>query len=342
MGAVIMTEQLQLQLRLRTKPGTFTVDLSQEQPSTYHDPDGMSARALLPPPPSPEDVTAQRELAGAIAHALATLEPRTAAALRLYFGLDELEPRTLEQVGAELGITRERVRQIVMRALRRLRHPSRAVLLREHYGQECRRARRLELERARRLAPGREARERARHEAWQRKWEADRAADREARRRRALANEQRAALELEQLALHAREVARVQPFFALPPAAHAYAAIVRAADELGRMRELTFNVPVGGVSDALKLFPAGSVRVLSVTVDGQTIPVAELADNAPSSPALRVGDVVRISAGTWHRVLALPELYGGALLVRVRAPESSDVPDYLVPLNQIAEVRELS
>jgi RNA polymerase sigma factor (sigma-70 family) len=342
-----MNGQLQLQhvraRPVRTKPGTFTADLSQEQPATYRDPDGMIARALLPPPPSPEDVSAFRELCGAIAQALGTLEPRSAAAVRMYFGIGgDGTPRTLEQVGAELGVTRERVRQILMRALRRLRHPSRSVMLRDHYGPACRRAWRLASEREDRLRPTREARERARHLAWQQRYEQEQAADREARRRRMLANAQRAALELEQQALHAAEVARVQPFFALPPAAHVYASIVRAADELGRMRELTFTVPVGGVSDALKLFPSGSVRVLSVTVDGQTIPVAELSDNPPNAPALRVGDVVRISAGTWHRVLELPQLYGGALLVRVRAPASSDVQDYLVPLHQIAEVRELS
>jgi RNA polymerase primary sigma factor len=52
---------------------------------------------------------------------LATLAPRDAKVLRLYYGLDDDEPRTLEQIGRMLGITRERVRQLRDRALRQLR-----------------------------------------------------------------------------------------------------------------------------------------------------------------------------------------------------------------------------
>jgi RNA polymerase primary sigma factor len=49
--------------------------------------------------------------------------------LRLYFGLDSPEPRTLEEIGAMLGITRERVRQIKEKALQRLRHQGHADVL---------------------------------------------------------------------------------------------------------------------------------------------------------------------------------------------------------------------
>ncbi len=64
-----------------------------------------------------------------IEHTLATLKEREAKILRLYYGLDGQDPMTLEEIGSLLGITRERVRQIKEKALRRLRHASRARFL---------------------------------------------------------------------------------------------------------------------------------------------------------------------------------------------------------------------
>src|SRR5690606_26320373 len=58
-----------------------------------------------------------------------TLSEREAKVLRLYYGLGDCEPLTLEQIGERFGITRERVRQIKERALERLRHQSRARFL---------------------------------------------------------------------------------------------------------------------------------------------------------------------------------------------------------------------
>jgi len=55
---------------------------------------------------------------------LVTLDERERGILRLRFGLDGGEPRTLEQVGEHFGLTRERIRQIEARALSKLRHPS--------------------------------------------------------------------------------------------------------------------------------------------------------------------------------------------------------------------------
>ena len=54
--------------------------------------------------------------------------------MRLYFGIDETEPMTLEEIGSQLGITRERVRQIKEKALSRLRHVSRAKSLESFLG----------------------------------------------------------------------------------------------------------------------------------------------------------------------------------------------------------------
>lgn len=61
----------------------------------------------------------------------ATLSDREAQVLRLRFGLDNDQPRTLEQVGQELGVTRERIRQIETKALRKMRNPLRMRMLKE-------------------------------------------------------------------------------------------------------------------------------------------------------------------------------------------------------------------
>ena len=57
---------------------------------------------------------------------LATLAPREARVLRMRFGIGERANRTLEEVGADFEVTRERIRQIEAKALRKLRHPSRS------------------------------------------------------------------------------------------------------------------------------------------------------------------------------------------------------------------------
>jgi RNA polymerase primary sigma factor len=79
--------------------------------------------------PGPEDEAYERALKETIEEALSTLKEREAKILRLYFGLDDQEPMTLEEIGSLLGITRERVRQIKEKALLRLRHASRARFL---------------------------------------------------------------------------------------------------------------------------------------------------------------------------------------------------------------------
>ncbi len=70
-----------------------------------------------------------------VTRALATLDPREEKVLRLRFGLDDYETRSLEQIGREFGLTRERIRQIEIRALGKLRHAKR-----RHYLEDFRRA----------------------------------------------------------------------------------------------------------------------------------------------------------------------------------------------------------
>ncbi len=62
---------------------------------------------------------------------LSTLTPREAKVLKLRFGLEDGRSRTLEEVGKEFNVTRERIRQIEAKALRKLRHPSRSKRLKD-------------------------------------------------------------------------------------------------------------------------------------------------------------------------------------------------------------------
>ncbi|MBQ7754430.1 MAG: sigma-70 family RNA polymerase sigma factor, partial [Clostridia bacterium] len=62
---------------------------------------------------------------------LSSLTPREARVLRLRYGLDDGKARTLEEVGREFNVTRERIRQIEAKALRKLRHPSRSKKLKD-------------------------------------------------------------------------------------------------------------------------------------------------------------------------------------------------------------------
>jgi RNA polymerase primary sigma factor len=84
--------------------------------------------------PSPAQVTYLNLLRERLDEALATLSPREARILRLRFGLGHERAYTLEEVGRKFGLTRERIRQIEGKALRRLRRPTMARLLREYLG----------------------------------------------------------------------------------------------------------------------------------------------------------------------------------------------------------------
>ncbi len=82
--------------------------------------------------PTPSQTAYENMLREKVEQVLETLSPREARILRLRFGLDNDRPYTLEEVGQKFGLTRERIRQIEGKALRRLRHPCRARLLREY------------------------------------------------------------------------------------------------------------------------------------------------------------------------------------------------------------------
>ncbi len=84
--------------------------------------------------PTPTQTAYQNLLRDKIEEVLSTLSPREARILRLRFGLHNGRPYTLEEVGQKFGLTRERIRQIEGKALRRLRHPRRARQLRDYLG----------------------------------------------------------------------------------------------------------------------------------------------------------------------------------------------------------------
>ncbi len=81
--------------------------------------------------PVPADAAMQTLLREQIKEVIETLTPREEKVLRLRFGLEDNHPRTLEEVGKEFKVTRERIRQIEAKALRKLRHPSRSKKLRD-------------------------------------------------------------------------------------------------------------------------------------------------------------------------------------------------------------------
>ena len=81
--------------------------------------------------PVPAEAASQTLLKEQLADVLKTLTPREEKVLRLRFGLEDGRPRTLEEVGKEFNVTRERIRQIEAKALRKLRHPSRSKKLRD-------------------------------------------------------------------------------------------------------------------------------------------------------------------------------------------------------------------
>ncbi len=82
--------------------------------------------------PAPHDAAAYTLLKEQLEDVMSTLTPREAKVLKLRFGLEDGKARTLEEVGREFEVTRERIRQIEAKALRKLRHPSRSKRLKDY------------------------------------------------------------------------------------------------------------------------------------------------------------------------------------------------------------------
>ncbi len=112
-------------LRLAQEPVSLETPIGEEEDSHLGDfiPDDEAL--------SPADAASITLLKEQLAEVLKTLTPREEKVLSLRFGLEDGHPRTLEEVGKEFNVTRERIRQIEAKALRKLRHPSRSKKLRD-------------------------------------------------------------------------------------------------------------------------------------------------------------------------------------------------------------------
>lgn len=83
---------------------------------------------------SPAEKAETRMLKEHLLEVLSTLTPRENEVIRKRYGLDDARPKTLEEVGREFNVTRERIRQIEAKALRKLRHPNRTKKLKDYIG----------------------------------------------------------------------------------------------------------------------------------------------------------------------------------------------------------------
>jgi RNA polymerase primary sigma factor len=117
-------------VRLATKAATYPVSL--ESPVGFDGDSRLGDFVGDPEATVPDDAAAYQMLTEAVGAVLNTLSDREHKIMKLRFGLDDGRTRTLEQVGLEFGVTRERIRQIEAKALRKLRHPSRARTLKDY------------------------------------------------------------------------------------------------------------------------------------------------------------------------------------------------------------------
>ena len=112
-------------MRVAQEPVSLETPIGEEEDSHLGDfiPDNDA--------PAPTDVASHTLLKEQLTEVLSTLTPREAKVLKLRFGLEDGRSRTLEEVGKEFNVTRERIRQIEAKALRKLRHPSRSKRLKD-------------------------------------------------------------------------------------------------------------------------------------------------------------------------------------------------------------------
>ena len=122
---VMPVEKVREIMRVAQEPVSLETPIGEEEDSHLGDfiPDEDA--------PAPSDVASHTMLKEQLAEVLSTLTPREEKVLRLRFGLEDGRSRTLEEVGKEFNVTRERIRQIEAKALRKLRHPSRSKKLKD-------------------------------------------------------------------------------------------------------------------------------------------------------------------------------------------------------------------
>ena len=119
---------MELLMRLAQRPVSLEMPCDDSEPDrTYGD--------LIPDDnvPCSDEVLSDEQLKGEVHRAMHALTEGEARVLKMYYGLEGHESMTLEEIGAYVGRTRERVRQIKEKALQKLRHPARSDTLKEYY-----------------------------------------------------------------------------------------------------------------------------------------------------------------------------------------------------------------
>ena len=119
-------EKVEEIMKISQEPISLETPIGEEEDS--HLGDFIEDRKIM----SPVDTASYELLKDQISDVLDTLTPREQRVLRLRFGLEDGRSRTLEEVGKEFKVTRERIRQIEAKALRKLRHPTRSRRLRAY------------------------------------------------------------------------------------------------------------------------------------------------------------------------------------------------------------------
>jgi RNA polymerase primary sigma factor len=124
-GMEVSPEKVREILKISQEPVSLETPIGEEEDS--HLGDFIEDRNAM----APADAASYQLLKEQVDDVLYTLSDREARVLQLRFGLEDGRQRTLEEVGRDFGVTRERIRQIEAKALRKLRHPSRSKKLRE-------------------------------------------------------------------------------------------------------------------------------------------------------------------------------------------------------------------
>ena len=121
----ITPERVREILKISQEPVSLETPIGEEEDSSLGD--FIEDRAAL----APADAASYQLLREQIGDVLDTLSIRERRVLQLRFGLEDGRSRTLEEVGREFSVTRERIRQIEAKALRKLRHPTRSRKLKD-------------------------------------------------------------------------------------------------------------------------------------------------------------------------------------------------------------------
>ncbi len=125
LGMEVAPEKVREILKISQEPVSLETPIGEEEDSHLGDfiPDSTAL--------APADAASYQLLKEQVDDVLYTLSDREARVLQLRFGLEDGRSRTLEEVGRDFGVTRERIRQIEAKALRKLRHPSRSKKLKD-------------------------------------------------------------------------------------------------------------------------------------------------------------------------------------------------------------------